>query len=91
MQPTGSSVVSQVLPLPVLSFRLPGANVPDFSASCALPPIEAICLASARVMALLTAAALVDAGSYRAEETGHKNMMYRFSNTFGFIAQGYRD
>lgn len=63
IHPMGSLVVSHVLPLAVESFKFPGANVPDLRASCALPPTLAICLASCRVMALLTAAALVEAGS----------------------------
>jgi hypothetical protein len=64
MQPTGSFCVSQVLPAPVLSVRLPGAKVPVSRATEAFPPIEAICCASARTMALLVAAAPGEAGSY---------------------------
>ena len=64
MQPTGSFCVSQVLPAPVLSVRLPGAKVPVSRATEAFPPIEAICFASARTIALLVAAAPGEAGSY---------------------------
>jgi hypothetical protein len=64
MQPTGSFCVSQVLPAPVLSVRLPGAKVPVSRATEAFPPIEAICCASARTIALLVAAAPGEAGSY---------------------------
>jgi hypothetical protein len=64
MQPTGSFCVSQVLPAPVLSVRLPGAKVPVSRATEVFPPIEAICCASARTIALLVAAAPGEAGSY---------------------------
>ncbi len=64
MQPFGSLASSQELPLPVLSLRSPGANVPDLSASSGSPPTDAICLASSRTIALLVAAALGDAGSW---------------------------
>lgn len=63
MQPMVSSASSQVFPLAVGSPIVPGAKVPVASASCGSPPTEAICLASSRTMALLTEAALVDAGS----------------------------
>lgn len=82
MQPIGSSVVSQELPLavgsPIWSSFLaekccgrlvrrtvPGANVPAFNASWGSPPMDAICWANARVMALFVSAAPVDAGSYQ--------------------------
>lgn len=64
IQPTGSFCVSQVLPFPVSSVRLPGAKVPVSRATEAFPPIEAICFASARTIALLVAAAPGEAGSY---------------------------
>lgn len=64
MQPSASLASSHVFPFAVGSPRVPGANVPDFKASCGLPPTEAICLASSRVMALFPAAAFVEAGSY---------------------------
>ena len=63
MQPCSSSALSQDLPLPVASLRLPGAKVPAFTASCGSPPTEAICCARVSVMALLVAAALAEAGS----------------------------
>jgi hypothetical protein len=69
MQPTGSFCVSQVLPAPVLSVRLPGAKVPVSRATEAFPPIEAICCASARTIALLVAAAPGEAGSYELHYT----------------------
>src|SRR5437764_933882 len=62
MQPTGSFCVSQVLLAPVLSVRLPGAKVPVSRATEAFPPIEAICCANARTIALLVAAAPGEAG-----------------------------
>ena len=43
MQPTGSFWSSQELPLPVLSFRSPGAKVPALRAVVASPPMLAIC------------------------------------------------
>ena len=69
MQPTGSFCVSQVLPAPVSSVRLPGAKVPVSRATEAFPPIEAICCASARTIALLVAAAPGEAGSYELRYT----------------------
>ena len=69
IQPTGSFCVSQVLPFPVLSVRLPGAKVPVSRATEAFPPIEAICFASARTIALLVAAAPDEAGSYELHQT----------------------
>jgi hypothetical protein len=69
MQPTGSFCVSQVLPAPVSSVRLPGAKVPVSRATEAFPPIEAICCASARTIALLVAAAPGEAGSYELHYT----------------------
>lgn len=63
MQPSGSFASSHVLPFAVASSRLPGANVPDFSASCGSPPTAAICFASSRTIALLVAAAPGEAGS----------------------------
>jgi hypothetical protein len=69
MQPTGSFCVSQVLPAPVLSVRLPGAKVPVSRATEAFPPIEAICCARARTIALLVAAAPGEAGSYELHYT----------------------
>jgi hypothetical protein len=74
MHPTGSFCVSQVLPFPVLSVRLPGAKVPVSRATEGSPPIEAICFASARTMALLVAAAPGEAGSYELHYT------FRYSN-----------
>ena len=44
MQPAASLASSHVLPLPVLSLLLPGANVPVWSASCGSPPSFAISL-----------------------------------------------
>ena len=64
MHPVGSLVVSHEFPFAVGSPKVPGANVPDLRASWGSPPTAAICLASSRVIALLTAAALVDAGSW---------------------------
>lgn len=63
MQPTASLASSQTFPAAVGSPILPGANVPAFKAVCGSPPMEAICLASSRVIALLVAAALSEAGS----------------------------
>lgn len=64
IHPVGSVEVSHVFPFAVGSPSVPGANVPDLRASWGSPPTAAICLASSRVIALLTAAALVDAGSW---------------------------
>ena len=69
IQPTGSFCVSQVWPAPVSSVRLPGAKVPVSRATDAFPPIEAICFASARTIALLVAAAPGEAGSYELHYT----------------------
>lgn len=63
MQPLASLASSQVFPRAVGSPIWPGANVPAFNASRGSPPTLAICLASSNVIALLTAAALGDAGS----------------------------
>ena len=46
MQPAASLASSHVLPLPVLSVLLPGANVPVVRASCGSPPSFAISFAS---------------------------------------------
>lgn len=63
MHPSGSSKVSQVFPAPVGSPISPGANVPDWSATCGSPPTESIWTASSRAMALFVAAAPALAGS----------------------------
>lgn len=63
MHPTVSSRSSQLLPFPVASLRSPGAKVPAFNASRGSPPTACICFANSRVMALLTWAALGEAGS----------------------------
>lgn len=63
MQPSWSSAMSQELPLAVGSPSFPGAKVPALRAACGSPPTEAICLARERVLALLRAVALGEAGS----------------------------
>lgn len=64
MHPSASFASSHELPAPVVSPTWPGLKVPDLSATCGSPPMEAICLASSRVMFLLVAAALSEAGSW---------------------------
>ena len=54
---------SQVFPFPVLSFKLPGANVPDWSATRGSPPTLAICLASSNAIFLFKSFAPAEAGS----------------------------
>lgn len=63
IHPFKSVATSQVFPLAVGSPIVPGANVPDLRASVGVPPTDAICFASSNTIALLTAAALVEAGS----------------------------
>lgn len=52
------------IPFAVGSPILPGAKVPDLSASVGSPPIAAIWAANSRAMALFSAAAPALAGSY---------------------------